>query len=201
MKTLFALFAASLACFAQAGTLTPTASATSLRPGQSTVITLSFSGTPAPVAIQWTLTVSPLTSTVPVAGNITPKVLSTNPANGRAIVMGTTNAALTPLAPGALATATLTVPVGTLPGTVSIVPTSVVGADISGNTVAVAVGTPLVLTILPPLGDLNGDGKVDATDYLLEMGQALGITACTTGDLNGDGICDVKDLVLIAKQI
>ena len=39
--------------------------------------------------------------------------------------------------------------------------------------------------------DLNGDGKVDATDVQMAISQVLGTTACTNASLTGNGQCNV----------
>lgn len=184
--------------------LTPTASVTSLRPGESTTVTITLSGAVAagPVAYQWDLPDAALTAAPSIAGAAAAgKTISSN--GVRTLVVGPTAAQQASIGNGILATIVLTVPLSATPGTVNLVPTAMLGASAGAATIPVPVtaGPMLVLTILPLLGDLNGDGKVDATDYGIANNQALGIAPCGSADINGDGKCDVLDLVLLAKKI
>ncbi|HEV2969843.1 MAG TPA: NosD domain-containing protein [Pirellulales bacterium] len=45
------------------------------------------------------------------------------------------------------------------------------------------------------LGDVNGDGSVDAADYSLALGYVK--TGDPNGDINGDGFIDMRDLMVI----
>ncbi len=198
MKTL--LFLISAAAFGQI--LTPTASPASVRPGQTATVTLNFTGssTASVSGIQWDLLDGPLVNAAPVGGSAANgKQLSSSGA--KTLVVGINAAAQNGIPTGPLASVVMTVPAFTPPGPISVSVAAIVGADANGNAVTVTPGPAATITVLPPLGDLNGDGKVDAADFGVALGQALGVATCTTGDMNGDGKCDVRDLVLIAKQI
>lgn len=200
MKPLLLLLL-SVAAFAQ--TLAPSVSPASLRPGQSTTVTLNYAGSSGGIGvsgIQWDLVDGPLTSAAPVAG--TAAVGKQISANGsRAIVVGVNAGSQGGIPNGVLATVVLTAPAGTPSGPISVSLTGLVGTDSAGNAVNIIPGSAVTVTVLPPLGDLNGDGKVDAADLGVAVSQALGIAACTTGDINGDGKCNVQDVILVAKQI
>lgn len=196
MKRLLFFLALPLA----AQTLTPTASVTSLRPGQATTISFTLSGAAQAVAYQWDLQKGPLVVTPPVV--VAPSK-SAAYANSRFIVYGVNATSQGVAANGVLATAVLTVPAGTPPGPISVaVITPDIQASASGDGSSFTPGPPVVITILPPFvtGDLNGDGVVNNADVGLALNQALKIAPCTTGDVNKDGSCDVLDLILVAKQ-
>ena len=55
-------------------------------------------------------------------------------------------------------------------------------------------------------GDVNGDGKVDATDALLAMRYSMNAISLTAeqlaaGDVNGDGIVNATDAILIMRSV
>lgn len=55
-------------------------------------------------------------------------------------------------------------------------------------------------------GDVNGNGGLDASDYVLVKNHIMGKTVLTdeqikTGDMNGNGVLDASDYVLIKKKI
>jgi DNA-binding CsgD family transcriptional regulator len=92
--------------------------------------------------------------------------------------------------------------VGTItPGGLYTAPASIVASQVV-TLMATSVADPTksataIITLVPPptsACDLNADGKVDASDVLLEIAQILGTTACTNGDLDGDKLCTVVDL-------
>ena len=64
---------------------------------------------------------------------------------------------------------------------------------------------PVRLTGKLLLGDINGDGKVDVSDYIGVANRILGQTPAgfieQAGDVNGDGLIDVSDYIGIANII
>jgi hypothetical protein len=102
-----------------------------------------------------------------------------------------------------VASSVVTVPANTPPGIVTISVAGALGASPTGQPVVITAGPAAVLTVLDPK-DVNGDGKVDASDLAIVKLQALGVyfgQACTIGDVNGDGQCDITDVQLVAKAI
>lgn len=47
----------------------------------------------------------------------------------------------------------------------------------------------------------SGTLTVNVVTFAIVLGQALGLTSCTTGDLNGDGKCNVIDVEIAVKTI
>jgi len=59
----------------------------------------------------------------------------------------------------------------------------------------------MILASSPPGGDVNCDGRVDATDIRALIAILLGAPAasCTTGDVNADGAVSAADVVAVAR--
>jgi hypothetical protein len=118
---------------------------------------------------------------------------------------------------------TATIPAGilaTIPITASAsgatsftVTATALGSDKSGNAITFA-NASLVIPIQSPY-DLNGDGVVNSSDTVLEIGAALQayaaqLAATLSGssaaaapcpqDVNGDGACNIQDVQLIRNQ-
>lgn len=54
--------------------------------------------------------------------------------------------------------------------------------------------------LIPPFGDLNGDGDVDVLDFEVIVND-FGCTGSCDGDFNGDGIVNLEDLMLFLEVI
>jgi hypothetical protein len=63
-----------------------------------------------------------------------------------------------------------------------------------------AVSQPLHVRVGPLLGDINLDGTVDVTDYLLLVSQFNASCAQCPEDLDGNGIVDVGDYLLLVGK-
>jgi hypothetical protein len=67
-----------------------------------------------------------------------------------------------------------------------------------------AAGHHSVRIVLPLVGDINGDGHVDAADVLMlagSFGKHVGDPGCDPRcDLNGDNCVDVSDLLILARN-
>lgn len=95
------------------------------------------------------------------------------------------------LSDGVLFNFSFTVPSNTTPGNQILSLTNLLAVSNAGVFVPITTN-PLTLTVLS-LCDLNNDTKVDASDVLIAINQALGKVNCTN-DLNGDGVCNVLDV-------
>ena len=70
--------------------------------------------------------------------------------------------------------------------------------------VSMLASNMLLASAVRPIGDVNGDGKVDMSDIAL-VGSALG---SRTGlprwkpelDLNGDNVINIADVIIVATQ-
>jgi hypothetical protein len=70
--------------------------------------------------------------------------------------------------------------------------------DNQGATSAIGVAAPSAQAGILPLGDANGDYKVDSSDYILiDNGFNLHLTGWANGDFNNDGVINGEDYTLI----
>lgn len=95
---------------------------------------------------------------------------------------------------GVVATVPITVPSGTAPGNIALSLSGIFAANTTGSAVSIA-SAPVNLLVLSKY-DLNGDGVVNSADVQIAEAQADGSQQCTDGDVNGDGKCNVEDVVL-----
>ena len=86
-----------------------------------------------------------------------------------------------------------------LPGTYDII---ISKGTVSNSAVNLVNG---MLTVLPVMGDINGDGKVDVSDYIGVANHILGNTPegfdAGAADVNNDGVVDVSDYIGVANII
>lgn len=96
---------------------------------------------------------------------------------------------------GVLATIPVTVAATATPGADSLALSGVMGASAAGLLVTVTAA-PATLTVLFSKYDLNQDGLVNGADVLLSLNQADGTAPCTNADVDGTGKCEVADVIL-----
>lgn len=153
-------------------------------PGSTVTLTVGLTNGGGPAGLQWDMTGLPAGALI--ATPLTGKGLTCNVTSTRCILEGT-NAA--PIPDGPIATITYTA--GTAPVTATLA--AVLGATPAGAAAA-AITAPAPVTIAPQSKcDINGDGKVDATDIGLEVQAAL---ASTTGSPT---ILDVVRVIIAAN--
>jgi hypothetical protein len=192
MKHLLLALTLSLAPAMAQVTLTATASPATVRPGQSTTVTLTLAGTPAVAGIQWSLglplgwtgtqIITPAVSTIPktlTCGTGTPPIC---------LIWGLN---VLPIPVGSILTLPLTIPTTAAPGPATIALTGLFSGSPAGVTVPIT-GVNAVITVLSPF-DINGDGQVTAVDVNLIVAQVASGTC--TSDVVGNGQCNILQVL------
>lgn len=188
-----------LAFAASSQSLTLTSSTPTAKPGAQVMVTLSFTDS-APSAnvagIEWTLVLPNNAADGTPIGIVATKPMTCNGATCLMIGSGSTLNA-SPLASGPLATFPITIATGSQSGPLTVALSNVTATSVSGTSVSLNAPSLTLSVAAPLVGDLNGDGVVNAADVASAQSQALGFTPCTTGDVNGDGKCNVIDVQLV----
>lgn len=182
-------------------TLTVTSSATRLFPGQTATLTYVLAGQTNPnisalqfdQAVLTSLTVSNkvVAGTAASAG----KSLTCSQAGNRCILVSIGSSVI---ANGTVLTATLTVPVGTAPGSFNIALSNLFAASNTAQLVPVVSGPLLTITVAPALTDLNGDGQTTLLDINLIVAQVLAGTCPVGYDQDSNSVCDIRDVQIVA---
>jgi|HubBroStandDraft_2_1064218.scaffolds.fasta_scaffold21502_2 DNA-binding CsgD family transcriptional regulator len=161
-------------------------------PGASGTVFVSLAGIPTGTsiaALEFTVSVPPGLAFNPTVGTIVAGNKSiTCSAPGQSLTCIVWGSTVVAMLNGVVAQLTFTAPATGVTITLS----NTLGADITGSSVAITAGAPLVLSVLSPC-DLNGDGVVNLADVQIVLTAALTTTA-TTPDLNGDGKVNVIDV-------
>ncbi len=194
MKTLLLAVLFTFPALSQAVTLTASPSTIPVRPGSTTTITLSLSGTPQVAGIQWTLT--PPTNWTLGTQTATPAVTSIP----KTLTCGSGSPPSTcflwgfnvlPLPTGPIATVPVTVPSNAAPGPFTVALTGLFAGSPAGAAVGMN-GVNAVVTVLSNF-DINGDGSVTAADVNLIVAQVASGTCAN--DVVGNGQCSVLQVI------
>ena len=200
------VFLAAASLPAQA-TLTLSANPAAVKAGQPVTVTATLAGGTSPAEAGVRLTVPPQLTSVTAALNpaIVSKTLFCSVDFSYCIAMGVVGGTVVnngAIPDGALLSWTGTVAAGSTGSlTVAIAAGSGTVQLLSGTQASITITPPVALTI-PILSacDLNGDGKIDASDLILLVNWIVGRStpgAGQTCDVNGDGRCDLLDLGVI----
>lgn len=198
LRPLFLMAAAAQILSAQTS-LTLTAPAAAVRPGQQVTVTLNLVGsTPAAAGIVYFVNSpagwTPGAITIGAAGTAASKQIKcsavTSP-RGCAIYNLSNNL----IGAGILASIPYTVPATATPGQAQISLSSVTAASANASPVNITAAV-LNLNVLSRF-DLNGDGSVNDQDMQPVLDQIIGTSSCSTGDFNDDGNCNAIDMLLM----
>lgn len=202
MKRVLLFLISSLACFAQAATLTPANTTTPPAGGypSGAVIPISIAKTGNPTAtglqfdIQTSAGVSSVVMSIP-AGLAVTKQLSCAPfsSNFRCLIVGF-NTSVIP--DGVIATATVTLASSINTSPVNVTVANPVETDATGTALAVTVANPTVSLPTRNPCDVTGDGSVSPLDLSAVVNPAT--LRASTPDLNSDGTANVQDAQIVA---
>lgn len=196
MKKYLLFFALTLSIAAQS--LSITIPPTPLRPGQSTLATVTFqdSTTPSTMSgVQWVLaTPSPISLGAPASSSTSQSLAC----NGLLCLVYIPSGGV--ITPGAVATYSVGVSPSAPSGPQTLSLNNIIGADSNGNQIVSIASSPAVITVLSKY-DMDGDGKVNSTDTQSVLDQAVGKAACSLGDVNGDGKCNIVDVVIEIRAV
>ena len=218
MKIILALLCSALG-WAQSVALS--VSPAGVLPGGTATVSLAYTD-PTPTAnlagLQWQLNlpsalslgVPPLITAIGVAA-AAGKVITTNPANGYTILVGSGCPSCTPpialntsaIQSGLVANVTVSVATTAAAGPLTIAfgtGLPLLGADINGSAVALT-GSSVTLNVISKY-DINGDGVVNAADVLAALSIALriGNGTCSVPFVTvGDGKCNISDVLMVVR--
>lgn len=190
-------------CVAQPVAFTLTGPATA-KPGSTVIMTLSAAGgtDTGSAAVQWHVGLpAGYTATAALGAADSANKTLTCTADASTCIAAGLNISVIPN--GAVAVYTIKVPAVAPIGSVSFPLTGIiaVSSTVAGvvSAVPTSLGTPYALTIQKIPQDLNGDGKVDATDVFLMAAQSVGSAPCTD-DQNADAVCNPYDVLIVVLK-
>jgi hypothetical protein len=172
------------------------------RPGQILLIVVSATGATdtGAAALQWAFALPAGYSVSQPTTTVVGKGLSCTPDNTLCILWGM-NASVVPNGP--VSTTTITLPPSLPYGPVTFPLVKLAAAGPTGASVPVIAGPVVSLLVVSP--DINGDGKVDASDVQAMLTEVLAAQASGTGtpcphDQDGDGHCTLLDVMAVILQ-
>lgn len=212
------LLLCSLAFCAAAQTSLTASLPTSVYPGPTYTASLSLVCPSANcAAVQWSMSLANgITIPGPVAAIVTAtagpvaivaqKTVSCADFPGilNCLVAGQGSGSQTLMVSGVMAQWNFNVMPGTPPGPVTLTFSNIVAADAAGNSVPITGPGPITVNVVTAPCDLNGDGKLDSSDFMLLISRVLGVAVpAPTGacDINSDQKCNVQDLQILGQSI